>query len=159
MNAVVESVRSLWLPLENTNLLVPNVAIAEVLDYQPLDLVEGGPDWLLGCLRWRDRELPVISIERLCGYNMPRGERGSRICILNSVSAETSLPFFAMVTVGIPRLFNADADNLGDSIAAERTLPDTVADCLQIDNEEALIPNIAVIQALVEKAWEKVPAY
>jgi hypothetical protein len=64
-----------------------------------------------------------------------------------------------MVTVGIPRLFNADADNLGDSIAAERTLPDTVADCVQIDNEEALIPNIAVIQALVEKAWEKVPTY
>lgn len=159
MNAVVESVRSLWLPLVNTNLLVPNVAIAEILDYQPLDLVEGGPDWLLGRLRWRDEELPVISIERLCGYSLPQGERGSRISIFNSVRAETNLPFFAMVTVGIPRLFNADADVLGDSIAVARTLPDTVADCVQIGNEEALIPNIAVIQALVEKAWAKVPAY
>ena len=158
MNAVVESVRSLWVPLENTILLVPNVAIAEVINSQPLDLVEGGPDWLLGCLRWRDRELPVISIERLCGYNMPRGERGSRICILNSVSAETSLPFFAMVTAGIPRLFNANADALSDSIAAARTLPDTVADCVQIGREEALIPNLTVIQALVEKTWAKVSA-
>jgi len=158
MNAVVESVRSLLLPLENTNLLVPNVAIAEVLNYQPLDLVEGGPDWLLGRLRWRDQDLPVISIERLCGYSLPQGERGSRISILNSVNAETNLPFFAMVTAGIPRLFNADADALADSIAAARTLPDTVADCVQFGSEEALIPNLSVIQALVEKTWVKVSA-
>jgi len=156
MNAVVESVRSLWLPLVNTNLLVPNVAIAEILDYQPLDLFEAGPDWLLGCLRWRDEELPVISIERLCGYSLPQGEHGSRISIFNSVIAETDLPFFAMVTAGIPRLFNADAGVLGESIAAARTLPDTVADCVQIGNEEALIPNIAVIHALVEKTWKKI---
>jgi len=158
MNAVIESVRSLWLPLENTNLLVPNVAIAEVLNYQPLDLLEGGPDWLLGRLHWRDQELPVISIQRLCGYSLPRGERGARICILNSVNAEANLPFFAMVTAGIPRLFNADSDTLSDSIAAARTLPDTVADCVQIGSEEALIPNLTVIQELVEKSWAKVSA-
>lgn len=158
MNAVVESVRSLWLPLQNMNLLVPNVAVAEVLDYRPLDVVEGGPDWLLGCLHWRDKKLPLISIERLCGYSLPQGERGSRISILNSVNAETDLPFYAMITASIPRLFNADADALGDSMAAARTLPDTVADCVQIGSEEALIPDLTVIQTLVEKAWRKVSA-
>jgi len=156
MNAVVESVRSLWVPLENTIMLVPNVAIAEVINSQPLDLVEGGPDWLLGRLRWRDQELPIISIERLCGYSLPQGERGTRISIINSVNAETALPFYAVFTAGIPRLFNADADALGESIAAARTLPDTVADCVQIGSEEALIPNLTVIQGLVEKTWKKV---
>jgi chemosensory pili system protein ChpC len=156
MNAVVESVRSLWVPLESTNLLVPNVAIAEVVSYQPLEMVEDGPDWLLGLLRWRDHELPVISMERLCGYNLPAGARGSRLSVLNSVSAEASLPFYAMVTAGIPRLFNADGDALGESIADARTLPDTVADCVQIGSEEALIPNLAVIQALVDKTWKRV---
>ena len=134
MNAVVESVRSLWLPLVNTNLLVPNVAIAEILDYQPLDLVEGGPDWLLGRLRWRDEELPVISIERLCGYSLPQGVRGARISIFNSVRAETNLPFFAMVTVGIPRLFNADADNL-HAVAEHKSLDSaTFGEVLQSAN-------------------------
>ena len=50
MNAVVESVRSLWVPLDGINLLVPNVAIAEVINYQPLDLIQDGPEWLLGRL-------------------------------------------------------------------------------------------------------------
>ena len=72
MNAVVESVRSLWVPLESTNLLVPNVAIAEVVSYQPLEMVEGGPDWLLGLLRWRDHELPVYRWNDSVATTSPR---------------------------------------------------------------------------------------
>ena len=56
MNAVVESVRSLWVPLDGINLLVPNVAIAEVINYQPLDLISGRPGMVVGPLRWRDQE-------------------------------------------------------------------------------------------------------
>ena len=154
MNAVVESVRSLWVPLEEVNLLVPNVAIAEVINYQPLDLIQDGPDWLLGRLQWRDKELPVISMERLCGFSLPQGERGSRISVVNSVSTDASLPFYAMVTAGIPRLFSADADALGGSMLSAKNLPDTVADCVQIGSEEALIPNLEIIQRLVAESWK-----
>ena len=54
MNAVVESVRSLWIPLEGINLMLPNGAVAAVINYQPLDMVENGPHWLLGVVRWRE---------------------------------------------------------------------------------------------------------
>ncbi|WP_455235141.1 chemotaxis protein CheW [Thiogranum longum] len=158
MNAVVESVRSLWIQLEEANLLVPNVAIAEVINYQPLDLIQEGPDWLLGKLRWRDHNLPVISMERIFGFSLPQGERGSRISVINSVKAESSLPFYAMVTAGIPRLFSADADALGDSLMNTKYLPDTVADCVRIGSEEALIPNLEIIQSLVEQNWKNIPA-
>jgi chemosensory pili system protein ChpC len=154
MNAVVESVRSLWVPLEEVNLLVPNVAIAEVINYQPLDLIQDGPDWLLGRLQWRDKELPVISMERLCGFSLPQGGRGSRISVVNSVSTDASLPFYAMVTAGIPRLFSADADALGGSMLSAKNLSDTVADCVQIGSEEALIPNLEIIQRLVAESWK-----
>jgi chemosensory pili system protein ChpC len=155
MNAVVESVRSLWVPLDGVNLLVPNVAIAEVINYQPLDLVQGGPEWLLGSLRWRDQELPVVSIESMCGFGMTQSERGARISVLNSVRPASALPFFAMVTAGIPRLISATADDLGDSLLATRSLPDTVADFVQIGNEQAIIPDLETIQRLVESAWSK----
>jgi len=153
MNAVVESVRALWAPLDGVNLLVPNVAIAEVINYQPLDLIQDGPEWLLGSLRWRDQELPVVSMESLCGFGLPQSERGARISILNSVRPGSALPFYAMVTADIPRLISADADALGESMLAVRTLPDTVADCIQIGSEEALIPDLEIIQALIEANW------
>jgi chemosensory pili system protein ChpC len=155
MNAVVESVRSLWVPLDGVNLLVPNVAIAEVINYQPLDLIQDGPDWLLGCLRWRDHELPVISMESLCGHSLPQSEHGARISVLNSVQMQSEMPFYAMVTSDIPRLIHADVDALGESLAATRTLPESVADCVQIGSEEALIPDLDIVQGLVASAWKR----
>jgi chemosensory pili system protein ChpC len=154
MNAVVESVRSLWVHLDGINLLVPNVAVAEVINYQPLELIQDGPEWLLGTIRWRDQEVPVISMECLCGFRLPQSERGARISVLNSVKSSSALKFFAMVTAGIPRLISADADALGESLLALRSLPDTVADCVQIGNEEALIPDLGVIQTMVESSWD-----
>ena len=65
----------------------------------------------------------------------------------------TSLPFFATVTAGIPRLFSADADALGTSVRSERNFPATVADCVEIGAEEALIPDLEAVQELVEAAW------
>jgi chemosensory pili system protein ChpC len=153
MNAVVEYVRSLWVPLDGINLLVPNVAIAEVINFQPLEMIQEGPNWLLGSLRWRELELPVISMEALCGFGPTQAERGARISILNSVRAESGLSFYAMVTSDIPRLIQADAEALGDSIMGSREFPDTVADCVQIGNEAAVIPDLARVQALVESNW------
>lgn len=151
MNAVVESVRSLWVPLEGMNLLVPNVAVAELINYQPLDAGEDGPDWLLGRLRWRNCELPVIAMERLFGLKRPQGQPASRIAVINSVNASAALPFYAVMTAGIPRLFNADADGLGGSVRDGQQHLDLVADCVRIGSEEALIPDLEQIQALIEK--------
>lgn len=156
MNAVVESVRSLWVPLEGVNLLLPNVAVAEVINYQPVDMIQSGPDWLLGSLRWRDKQLPIISMERLCGFNLPQGGHRARISILNSVQADSDIPFYAIVTSGIPRLFSADEEALGPSLMETNNLPDTVADCVQIGSEQALIPDLQVVQSVVAKVWKSV---
>ncbi len=154
MNAVVESVRSLWVPLEGVNLLLPNVAIAEVINYQPLDIIQSGPDWLLGSLRWREQSLPIVSMERLCGFSLPQGGRGARISVLNSVRAGDDLAFYAMVTAGIPRLFSADEEALGPSMMPTGNFPETVADCVQIGSEQALVPNLEIVQTLVSEVWK-----
>ncbi len=154
MSATAESVRSLWIPLEGINLMLPNVAVAEVINYQPLELVDNGPDWLLGALRWRELEMPVIALESICGFDLPGRGKTPRLSVVNSVLAGSDLPFYAIVTTGIPRLVMADEDALGGSELAGRELPETVADVVSIGSESALIPNLELIQKLVEKAWQ-----
>lgn len=154
MNVAIQTVRSLWVPLEGTNLLLPNVAVAEVINYQPVDVVENAPDWLLGGLRWRDQMLPVVSMERLCGIEPQQSGRGARISVLNSVLPDDELPFYAIITAGIPRLFNADDEALGPSMMSTARFPETVADCVQIGSEQALVPRLDVIQRLVTRVWE-----
>ncbi len=72
---------------------------------------------------------------------------------MNSVKPESKIVFFATVTAGIPRLFNADADALGESILESRNMPETVEDCVRIGSEEAFIPNLELIQTLLESEW------
>ena len=104
MDAVVESVRSLWIPLDGVAVLVPNVAIAEVFEPEALLDVEGGPEWLSGAVRWRGQDIPVVSMQALCGFDSHRGAGKARICIINSLHADSGLPFYAMIAAAIPRL-------------------------------------------------------
>ena len=59
-STVHEKVRSLWVPLREMNLLLPNVAVAEISSYRAPVPVDGMPDWFLGMVRWRDQDIPVI---------------------------------------------------------------------------------------------------
>jgi chemosensory pili system protein ChpC len=154
MNAATETVRSLWVPLAELQLLVPNVAVAEVIDYRTPALIQAGPEWLLGVLRWREQDLPVVSMEQLLGLDPGPPTAGARIAVFNSAKPATSLPFFAAITAGIPRLFSVDEGTLGGSTRGERELADTVADCVRFDGQEVLIPDLEVVQTRVEEAWE-----
>jgi chemosensory pili system protein ChpC len=157
MDAVVESVRSLWISLDGVALLVPNVAIAEVFEPEALLDVEDGPEWLSGSVRWRGQEIPVVSMESLCGYESRGGAGKARICVINSLLAESGMPFYAMSATAIPRLVNVEAGTLGESLVATGDdLPDTVADLVRMDGGEAVIPNLPVIQRMVESAWSAI---
>ncbi len=155
MSAIVDTVRSLWVPLEGVNLLVPNVAIAEVIGYQPFELVETNTAWLLGSLRWRGLIVPVVSMEAMCGLKLPESGRNARIAIVNSTRYRAKLDFYAIVTSGIPRLINADHDALGEPVEMDG-LPDTVASQVQIGSERALIPDLQQVQLNIEKAWAEI---
>lgn len=154
MNAVVESVRSLWVPLNGINLLIPNVAVAEVVEPEALHDFPGAPEWMSGTVRWRGSDIPVVSMESLCGCDACRNATKVRLCVINSLNAGSGLPFYAMTAAAIPRLVNVDADALGESLkGSSNDLPDTVADLVRMDGEEALIPNLPLIQEMVESAW------
>lgn len=154
MQAIIDQVRSLWVPLQDINMLVPNVAVAEVIGYQPFETVEADSEWLLGSLRWRGLKLPVISMEAICGHALPDSDRSARIAIVNSTRPDTTLDFYAIVTSGIPRLINADQDAVGEPVDLEG-LPATVASQVQIGSERALIPNLVEVQAQVEQSWAR----
>jgi hypothetical protein len=94
-------------------------------------------------------------MECLFGFKQPQPERGARFSVLNSVKSRSSLSFYAMVTAGIPRLLKATAGTLGESLLAGKNLPDTVIDCVRIDDEEALVPDLRTIQGIVESGWEE----
>lgn len=143
-----ELISSFYLPVTDGKLLLPNVSVAEVLDYQqPEPGAKASPDYILGTIRWRGLSLPVVSFERANQREMKAGA-GARIAVINTVSSSNDeLPFFALVTQGIPRLVKiteAAIETLdGDLGPAQSAL-------VRVDGEDACIPNIDYLEQLIK---------
>lgn len=104
----VGSLTGLLLPLADRYLLLPNVAIAQLIDWQDGEPAHDSPPWHLHPITWRDHVLPLISFEAACGSPLVIGER-ARIVILNTLGGDPRLKFIAMAVQGIPRSYKVDS--------------------------------------------------
>ena len=140
----VGSLTGLLLPLADRYLLLPNVAIAELIDWQRGEPSSDSPPWHLRQITWRDRELPLISFEAACGSPLVIGER-ARIVILNTLGGDPQLKFIAMVVQGIPRSYKVDSQL---SFVDVPLCPLERA-AVQVGDHVARIPDLLALERLV----------
>ncbi|MGA7802281.1 MAG: chemotaxis protein CheW [Gammaproteobacteria bacterium] len=152
MSTATQAVRSLWIPLhDGRSLLLPNVAVAEIVDFQEPVPVDGKPEWLLGEVAWRGQQLPVICYEALCGEALPGRQREARLAIINTVKDRGGATFYALLTAGIPRLLRIEPGVLVQSGA----LGSGAAALAQVhlDGQNATIPDLDRVEAAVVDNW------
>lgn len=99
-----ETVHCLLLPLNNELALLPNAAVAEVIGYTEPEAVSSAPDWLLGRLTWRDRRIPLVSLERASDGEAGKVHKGTRIAVLNTLNGNGNMPYIAIQVQGLPSL-------------------------------------------------------
>merc|ERR1712000_200673 len=92
-----QSLSCVMIPVSDRQLLLPNVSIAEVVDFTSNDAGANTPDWLAGFLDWRGLTLPVISYDAANGNKLTiPGDNRGRIIILNTIGPNhQSTPFMA----------------------------------------------------------------
>ena len=148
MEDVQDKVHSLWVPLREMNLLLPNVAVAEISSYRVPNAREDMPEWFLGMVQWREQEIPVISLEAICGLNVPSNPVFSRLMIINSVNPGSPLKYFAIVTAGLPGLIQFGDDTADEVVDYGK---DGLKCIVRIGSEQAVIPDLPYLQGLLEK--------
>jgi len=148
METFQDKIRSLWVPLRKLNLLLPNVAVAEIGSYRTPKLNPDMPEWYLGTVRWQEQDIPVMSLESLCGISVPSNPVFSRLMILNSVHPGSTVRNYAIVTAGLPGLIHF----ANDTASEFHSLDDPGLKCIvRIGNEEAVIPDLDYLQSLLEE--------
>jgi chemotaxis signal transduction protein len=136
----------LILPLSDRNLLLPNVAVAELIDYQDCSADSDAPEWYLGPISWRQRSLPLLSFEAACGGRTRVGGR-ARIVVLNALGGRDELKFIALLTQGIPR--SCKVDNQLSYV--DMPLDELELAAVQVGETVAKIPDlVALEQRLVD---------
>lgn len=151
MNDNSQVLPCVMIPMTDRQLLLPNVSIAEVVDYVGTEPRANAPAWLLGELNWRGLNLPIISYDAANGNEaiVPGGNRG-RIAVLNTIGPNhTQLPFLALVTQGIPSQARLAEEQLrvidGDTGPADLMK-------VEVDGDQAYIPNLEYLEALATEA-------
>lgn len=155
MSDTATIIRGVLIQVADARLLLPNATIAEVLSYADPEPVENAPDWLLGRIRWRGWELPLVSFSRIAGLAEERGGLGSKVAILKALGGDAKLPHFAMLTQGFPRLVTVSADALlidAEAELADGGLRPGVLNPVLLRDDAAVIPDLTQIEALISEA-------
>ena len=151
---VAQEIRGVLIQVEGERLLLPNAAVAEVLSFSTPDVVDGAPDWLLGSIRWRGWQMPLVAFSSMAGIAEEHGGLGSKVVVLKALGGNPKAPYFAVLTHGFPRLVTVPRDQLlthddGDA------LPDGVLARVLLREDEALVPDLARIEARIHESLQQ----
>ncbi|KOR27894.1 hypothetical protein TI04_12300 [Achromatium sp. WMS2] len=101
-------IRGVLIPAGRRSILLPNVAVAEIISFKsqtPPTPKEDAPKWLLGHINWRSVNLPIISWERLVENREPNWQEPRiRIAVLNTINGNRNLTHIGLLSAGITRL-------------------------------------------------------
>ena len=150
MNEQELRVRSQLIPLLNLHLILPNTAIAEVIAYHEPQPVEEVPDWVIGLTTWRGLRIPLISFETASINQAVEIHHRNRIIVLNTLRSSDTLPFYAIISQGIPRLMVLDSSTILDAPNVEDEQKFVLRQVL-VEGNPAIIPDQnALEQAIAE---------
>ena len=142
------TIRSQLIALQDSIMILPNVAVAEVVPYSESENIANKPDWYLGDISWRGRVIPLISFEAMCGKSRPQIVKTSRVAVINAVGGHCDVGFYAMLVNGIPRLIQATEQNFSGESCKETGVLSNV----QIEGVKAIIPDLDFIEKTLCKS-------
>ena len=144
-------IRGVLIQLAGARLLLPNATIAEVLSYAPPEPVEAAPDWLLGKIRWRGWQLPLVAFAELAGVGKEPAGLGSKVVVLKALGGNAKAPYFAILSQGFPRLVTvAEQGLVADPDSA--ALPLGVHSRVIMNEDTAFVPDLGAVEALITHA-------
>lgn len=146
-------IRGVLIQVAGARLLLPNATIAEVLSYaDPEPVGESAPAWLLGRLRWRGWQVPLVAFGTLAGVAQERAALGSKVVVLKALAGTSRTPYFAMLTQGFPRLVTVSRQALSVEDDTADAMPRAVQARVRLNDDPALLPDLEAIEALVADA-------
>ena len=150
---MTQEVYSLLLPIVDSNLVLPNTSVAEVMPFVNVESKSNAnkplPDWVIGFVNWRGSRVPLLSIERINGIDDIGEVRRSRIAVVHTLNKNDKVPFIGILVQGIPRLVPATEDNCQEQPKSGK-LTKGVKMHVQLEKRDAIVPDIDAIEKMIQ---------
>jgi len=132
--------------LAGDTLLLPNVAVTEVLSFDRLQ-PQPGEGALAGWCEYNNRRLPVARFEVLNGGTVPAPTRRTRVAVVNCISGKLAVGQYGLLCQGYPHLVTLNRTALTREGLAAGDRADLVLARVKIANTAAAIPNLEALEA------------
>jgi chemosensory pili system protein ChpC len=157
----------LLLPLHQKNILLPSMAVAEIIDYEEPKQIEDVPEWLLGLLTWRGVPIPLAHLEKMdspLAWNTSiegmdaKKSRKYYIAVINRSKKIVSdyqekhanpYPFFAVLVEGVPKLCHVYESAIKIVTQFPREDKRFLME-VKIQNDCAVIPHLESLWAMID---------
>lgn len=144
--ATPTEIPSLMVPLQGRPLLVPNLAVAEIVPFNAPVPVSGKPQWFLGHIMWRGVKVPVVSVVQLRGEDEVIPPE-ARITMFNGIGG--LVPFYGVIAHGIPRLVRVRQEDVEPTDGMYTPIDDAF---VAVGGELAIIPNLVQLETMIAEA-------
>ena len=152
MSDTSSDLRGVMIQVAGGRLMLPNACIAEILSVADPEPIEDAPDWLLGRIRWRGWQVPLISFSSLAGIGEHDAAlRGQRVLVLKTLGGDARLPYFALLTQGFPRLVTVTEQTLATQEEGDG-LPAGVLARVRLNENDAMVPDLAALEQRLHAA-------
>lgn len=132
--------------LEGAKAVLPDSAIAEIVDFQTTSQEsEGMPSWYLGKLDWRTIQVPLISLESLNNGSFFTKTGSLKIIVMHGSSSRKKLPYWAFVVLETPKMMRIDSSDLLES-SSDGSLGEVEISQARLNDQEVMIPNVNKIE-------------
>lgn len=146
-----KEVRTIMAPMTEGYALLPNSAVAEILEYTAPEPFKQGPGWLLGELAWHGWQVPVISYLRMINEHADDPvTKKARILIIKTLGESTQVNYIGLLIQGLPKLKTVTEKTLIEKKV--KNLPDAIFSQVVIDDLSAYIPELSFLTSYVEEA-------
>lgn len=146
---MANEIRAVLIPIEtNRKLLLPNAMVAEVMAMRSIDDIDVNEDWILGTISWRGWDIPLIDFGLLTGYqsdDVKEMATTDNIAVLKCINHPENLPYFAVLSRGIPKLQLVSRGDI--QLHEEKEVNHhAIASLVSIEDEMADIPNMNYLE-------------
>jgi hypothetical protein len=148
----------LKLPLQQYFLLLPGVAIAEIVPYRTTFEYHPSPSGLLGAWRWREHDLSLLSFATINGEfiesQQPPNAEG-RVAILNALFWDMEPRFWGLLLYDSPK---PEYLRPGDVVVVPGPEGPCVKAWVELHGVLGVIPDLAMLEGVAAKDKKQVEA-
>ena len=140
------------IPVAGTQLLLPNVCIAEIVPWRRMQPMERSPAWCLGLLGWRGENIPVIRYEILNKKGSEGAPKTGRcMVVMNRARSAEGPAFYALAADQLPRMVQLNENDISNTPISLGPAETVV---VAVGTEPAVIPNLEYIEEQVRALGE-----